>query len=234
MTLPLGLTQQAASRTDTPTDVRTGTITAVTSRGVDVRYADGLIENAAHLTSYSPATGDTVVMVSFANSWTVLGRLVGPGTNTNYSGPGTGVTGAILDGMVLSGSGAVMVTSTGALVTVPRYGVTYYHPVNHWVKLEWSYSWFSTSANDALQVRLTETLGAFTAQVEETQGGGAVGNFSTKSIFIPPTLGGTVRAFGMQLQRVSGAGTSRIEDVAARRGGILVYDLGDASIIRTV
>jgi hypothetical protein len=217
-----------------PSDFRTGAVTAVTSRGVSVQVGTGLVENAAHLTSYNPAVGDTVAMTLFNDSWVVLGRLLGPGTPTDYTAPGTGIGAQLLDGCVLSGGGAVMASSTGSVVAVPRYGVTFYHPIGHWVELRWLYNWFSTATNDVLIVQLVEAYSGTTLQIVETQGGGGVGSAAEYGLLTPPTLGGAKRSWSMTVQRFAGAGTSRIEDPAARRGKLLAYDAGDQVMIRTV
>jgi hypothetical protein len=224
---------QALAGGDRPSDIRTGVVTVVTSRGINVQVGSGLVEDAAHLTSYAPAVGDTVTLILYNDSWVVLGRLLGPGTATDYTAPGTGTAGTLLDGCVLSGGGAVMASSTGSVVTVPRYGVTYYHPPGHWVELRWLYNWFSTSTNDVLIVQLLEA-GGTALQTIETQGGGGVGSTSEYGLMTPPTLGGAKRSWTMTVQRFAGAGTSRIEDPAVRRGKLLAFDAGDQAIIRTV
>jgi hypothetical protein len=148
--------------------------------------------------------------------------------------PGTGIgAGQALDGCVLSGTNTIIATSTGSSVTVPRYGVTYYHPPNHWVKLEWTYSWFATVASDTLQLRLVEAGGTI-IQLEHAQAAGGVGTYTTNTVLALPSLGGAKRSWTMQLQRLSGTGTSRIEDQPNRRGSLVAYDLGDQAFIRTV
>lgn len=235
MTGPLGLTQEAAARTDAPSDITTGIVSAVTSRGIDVQRGGGLVSGAAHLSSYNPAVGDTVTMISYSNSWIVLGRSVGPGTAVDNSTPGTGIGAILLDGMVLSGANVDLAISTGALVTVPRYGVSFYHPPGHWVMLLWTYNWYSSVANDVMTFKLVEAGGTAVATIENTQAGvGAIGNGSTLAVMTPPTLGGVSRSYTMTLQRFSGTGTTRAYDPSVRRGSLLAYDLGDQSIIRTV
>ena len=230
---PRRLTAGTSERTNEPTDGRVGLVTAVTTRGLTVDVAGGVIDGVAHLSSYNPGVGDPVLLSRYRDSWTALGRPVGPGTPTDNSSPGTGIGSTLLDGMALSGSGATMASSTGALVPVPRYGVTYFHPAGHWVELRWNYSWFSTVANDVLIMRLVE-LGGTAVQIEETQPGGGVGNYASRAILVPPSLGGARRTWSMTLQRFSGSGTSRVDDAAARRGSLLAVDAGDQAIIRTV
>lgn len=233
VTGPRRLTTGTSERTDEPTDGRVGIVTAVTNRGLTVDVAGGVFPDVAHLSSYNPGVGDPVMLSRYRDSWIALGRPVGPGTPTDNASPGTGIGSTLLDGVALSGSGVTVASSTGALVPVPRYAVTYFHPAGHWVELRWCYSWFSTVTNDVLIVRLVE-LGGTAVQIEETQPGGGVGNFASRSILVPPSLGGARRSWTMTLQRFSGSGTSRIDDAAARRGSLLAVDAGDQAIIRTV
>lgn len=236
MSSPLQLTSKTAERTGTPSDIRTGTVAAVTSRGIDVTVGSGRVEGAAHLTSYNPAVGDTVTMIYYANSWVVLGRAVGPGTGTDNVTPGTGIGMTLLDGCVLSLTNTDMATSTGAEVTVPRYGVTFYHPTGHWVMIMMTYSWYSSVASDVLTVRLKESISGNTvASIDHIQAGvGNIGQFSTFALMMPPTLGGAKRSYFLTVQRFSGTGTVRIFDPNTRRGSMLAYDAGDQAIIRTV
>lgn len=233
MTLPLGLTLGTAERTGTPSDIRTGTVIAVTSRGIDVAVAGGVVEGAGHLTSYNPAVGDPVTMISYANSWIVLGRILGPGTPTDGASPGLGLGSTILDGVALSGTNTDIAVSTGSVVTVPRYAVSFFHPANHWVVLRLGYSWYSSVAGDVMQVKLNEP-GGTSMLVETTQVTGGIGNYSTFDIPLPPTLGDAARSWTMTLQRVVGTGTTRVFDPPNRRGSLIAYDLGDQSMIRTV
>lgn len=234
MTGPRRLTVGTSERTEAPSDARMGIVTAVTSRGIDVAVAGGAVEGIAHLSSYNPAVGDPVYVTRYQDSWMVHGRPVGPGTATDSASPGSGLGATLVDGMALSGGGGVMATSVGAVVTVPRYSVTYFHPPGHWVELQWRYSWFSTVAGDVLQVQLLESLAAYAVQIEHVQPSGGVGNWASQAVLIPPALGDSARTFTMRLQRLAGTGTSRIDDAGARRGALLVFDVGDKSIIRTV
>lgn len=233
MSSPIAFAQALAGASVDPSDLRTGEVVAVTSRGIDVQVGTGLVAGAAHLTSYNPAVGDTVAMISFADSWTVLGRLLGPGTAVDYTAPGTAVGVQLLDACVLSGANTVMASSTGSVVAVPRYGVTYYHPVGHWVELRWLYNWFSTVTNDVMIMQLLEA-GGTALQTIETQPGGGVGSTSEYGLLVPPSLGGAKRSWTMTVQRFAGTGTSRIEDAPARRGKLVAYDLGDQANIKVV
>jgi hypothetical protein len=230
---PLGLTQATAAATSNPSDIRRGEVIAVTSRGVDVAIGAGMVEGAAHLTSYNPAVGDTVAMISYANSWVVVGRAVGPGTAADYSVPGTGLGSTILDGCVLTASNTDLATSTGSQVAVPRLGLTYYHPPSHWVLLMLNYSWYSSVANDVMTTRVVEA-GGTAYSFDNTQQVAGVGNFSTVAVLADQSLGGLKRSWLLTIQRVSGSGTVRMYDPGTRKGSWVAYDLGAASIIRTV
>lgn len=239
MTAPVGprrLTQGTAERTEAPSDGRTGTVTAVTSRGIDVNVAGGSVEGIAHLSSYNPAVGDTVYLTRYQDSWIVQGRPVGPGTATDNASPGTGIGSTLLDGMALTKSGAVLATSatTGLAVPVPRYGVTFYHPLNHWVRIDVTYTYFSTVNGDVVQVQLVElATGIVTDQVEYPQNSGASW-YVTNTFLVPPSFGGFRRSYGLRVVRAGGSGSCRLEDHATRRGLMLAYDAGDGAIIRTV
>ena len=136
---PNPLTQATAQGLDGPTEIRTGTVTAVTARGITVAVAEGTVP-AAHLDSYAPAVGDPVAMAAFRDSWLALGRPVGTGTATDLVTPGSGAGPTVLGGMVLSGTNATMASSTGSFVTVPRYRCTYHHPANHQVMIWGGYA----------------------------------------------------------------------------------------------
>lgn len=235
MSGPLGLTTATAAATGSPSDLRQGVVTAVTSRGIDVQVGNGLATDLAHLTSYNPAVGDTVVMMLFSNVWFVLGRPVGPGTPTDNATPGTGLGMTLLDGCVTSGTNADMATSTGAEVAVPRYSISFYHPANHWAMILMTYSWYSNVANDVLTVRVKEALAGTQASMDHIQPGvGNIGQFSTFALLTPPTLGGAKRTYTLSVQRFSGTGTVRVFDPNTRRGSMFAYDTGDAGTIRTV
>lgn len=238
MTLPLAgprrVTSEVSGRTDEPTDLRVGTVTAVTSRGVTVNCAGGEVPDVAHLGSYQPGIGDTVVLQRWSNSWIVFGRPIGPGTPTDNATPGLSLGLPLIDGMVLTMAGGAMAASTGALVNVPRYGVTFYHPVNHWVLLLTAYTWFCSVSGDVIQVTWYDTIsGTVIGKAEHVQQPNA-SFFPTTGMVAPASLGGARRSYAMKIQRISGTGTNQIEDHATRRGFMLALDMGDAGIIRTV
>ena len=239
MTAPVGasrLASQTAARTDSPSDIRMGTVVAVTSRGIDVSVGTGLVPNIAHLQGYNPAVGDPVGMLRFEDSWVVLGRPVGPGTATDNVTPGSGLGTTLLGGVVLSGSGVSPASSTGSVVTVPRYALNYYHPPNHWVMLWVGYSWFNNTVNDVLFVTFKNSVTGSTIGSDELiqAGGAAFGHFASAGYMVPPTEGGKEVKITMSIQRGAGSGTVRIDDPGVRRGYLIALDMGHTSVIPTV
>lgn len=231
---PRGLTQQTANRTADPSDLRSGTVVAVTPRGVDVQVADGLVAGAAHLGSYAPAVGDPVSLVRFADSWLVLGRPIGPGTATDLLSPSPMMGLSILGGMGLGGGGTTLASSTGAVVAVPKYAAIYYHPPGHWVGLWATYTWYCNTLNDTLQMALKDSVTGQQWSAEHIQAGNVLfSNFATELFAVPPTLSGRRASYTMTVQRISGTGTVRIDDGGTRRGSLLAVDLGDGSFIPT-
>lgn len=239
MTLPMpsSLTRVTADKTSAPSDIRTGTVIAVSSRGIDVDVAGGLVEGAAHLSSYNPAVGDPVVLIRFQDSWVVLDRPVGPGTATDLSTPGSGVGTTLLGGTVLSGTNTTIATSTGALTAVPRYRCTYFHPPNHQVLILCGVTWYCSVAADTLEISLWDApTGTLAMGVPLNQASNATfSHFETFGAMLnPATFGGRRIDLYMNLQRVGGTGTSRVDDAATRRGYMVALDMGDGSVIATV
>lgn len=232
---PSALVQSTTERTEDPSALRLGIVAAVTSRGIDVAVASGLV-TAAHLDSYAPAVGDNCALMKTQDSWLAIGRVVGTATPTDFSGQGSGAGLTCLGGGGLAGGGATLASSTGAVVTVPRYGVTYFHPPGHWVALAFGYSWYSSVANDWLQVKLRDastSTDLFT--IEHVQAGNNFfGNFATQIAMVPPSFGGTGHSVFSTIQRISGTGTSRIDDSGTRRGYLLAIDIADQSVVPIV
>ena len=231
------LATQTAAAVGAPSDLRSGTVVAVTSRGIDVNVAGGLVQGAAHLSSYNPAVGDPVALMRFQDSWLVLDRPVGPGTATTLLTPGSGVGATMLGGVTLSGTNTTMASSTGSFVTVPRYRCTYHHPAGHKVLILGGYTWYCTVANDVIEVTLTDSVsGTQGASLTHLQAGNNF--FSTFETFgallRPEAFGGRKVDLYMQLRRISGTGTSRIDDSSIRPGYLVAVDLGDSSVIATV
>lgn len=232
---PRTLTAQTAERTASPSDLRSGTVVGVSARGIDVRVAGSVVPDAAHLPGYNPAVGDPVAMLKFDDVWLVLGRPVGPATPLDNSVAGTAVGPSVLDAMALSGGGGTIATSSGSTVVVPRYGVTFFHPQNHWVLLLVGVSWYSSVANDMVKLQvLNTTTGAVVGETELIMAGTVFfGRFEVFAAMVPPTQGGALASYYMTILRESGTGASRVDDVNARRGFMVALDMGDTSVVRT-
>lgn len=230
---PLGLTRQTAERTDGPTDLRTGVVSAVTARGIAVAIAGGSV-SAAHLDSYAPAVGDTVALVKTQDSWLAMGRVVGSGTPTDYSTPGSAAGPSLLDGILTVGT-STLASSTGSSVTVPKYSLTYYHPPNHQVLVLAFFGWSGTVANDWILVDLVETTtGLGVTEWTEQNPSATFGRDATISGVAKQSLGGAKRTIAMTMSRLSGTGTMSIAQNDARPGYMIALDMGDATVFRTV
>lgn len=230
---PRALVSETTKKTEDPSALRVGVVTVVTARGITVALANGSV-GASHLDSYAPAVGDYCAMMETKDSWIALGRVVGPVTPTDLSAQGTGVGPSVLDAMGLTGTGTTLASSTGSEVTVPRYGVTYYHPPGHWVMLICGYAWYSSVANDWLAVRFKEAATSATIWSNRhiQAGNNFFGNSFTSFAPIPPSYGGAGHSIFMTVQRVSGSGTSRIDD-STDLGFMVALDMGDQSVFRT-
>jgi hypothetical protein len=237
VTSPQSLSTKTAAAIGSPSDMRMGTVVAVTSRGIDVSVAGGLVENAAHLSSYNPAVGDPVAMIRYMDSWLVLDRPVGPGTPLDLARPGSGVGTTLLGGTVLSGANiAGIASSTGALVPVPRYRCTYHHPAGHFVMIMIGFTWYSSVAGDTMEVNVWDAVtGAQVGSMVLQQSDNAsFSRFEASGQIITPALGGRKVDLFLQIQRLSGTGTSRLDDSSIRRGYMLALDMADSSVIATV
>lgn len=232
---PGGLTTELASRTQSPSDLRSGTVVGVSARGIDVSVGGTVVPGAAHLPGYNPAVGDPVAMLKYDDVWLVLGRPVGPGTPTDNTGAGGAVGPSVLDAMALSGGGSTLATSSGSTVIVPRYGVGFFHPTNHWVLLLVGVSWYSSVANDMVKLQvLNAVTGAVVGETELIMAGTVFfGRFEVWAAMVPPAQGGQGASYYMTILREGGTGASRVDDVAARRGFMVALDMGDTSVVRT-
>lgn len=76
---PSALVEQTAGLTASPTDVRTGVVSAVNGDAISVTVAGGTVV-ASHLASYTATVGHRVLLLKTQDSWVVLGRILGPGT----------------------------------------------------------------------------------------------------------------------------------------------------------
>lgn len=229
MSGPSGLTANIPSK-DGDSSVRTGTVTAVTARGISVSVASGTAD-ASHLDSYAPAVGDTVALVKTQDAWLCLGRVVGVNTATDQRSPGTGIGPSVLAAMRTSGS-ATLASSTGSALPVPRYTLTYYHPPGHSVLILAFFCWASTVAADWIIVDFTESIsGTAVGEWDEPVVSASFGRTATVSALVPETLAGAKRTVVMSMNRLTGTGTTTISANAARPGYMIALDLGDQSVI---
>jgi hypothetical protein len=212
-------------------DIRTGVITAVTSRGVTVAVSAGTVD-AAHLGSYAPAVGDTVALAKTQDAWLVMGRLVGSGTVSDYTAPGSSAGPSVLDAMRTVGTGA-MVSSTGSASVVPKYTLTYYHPPNHQVLILAYFSWGGTVSGDWIIIDFTETTtGSAVGEFTEPLTNASFGRASTVSCVARESLGGAKRSVSMTMNRLTGTGTMTVSQFDVRPGYMIALDMGDASVFR--
>lgn len=214
----------------TSSDVRTGTVTAVSARGITVAVSGGPVD-ASHLDSYAPAVGDTVALAKTQDSWLALGRVVGVNTAVDQQSPGTGVGPSVLAAMRTSGS-ATLLSTTGTAAPVPRYTLTYYHPPGHTVLVLVGFAWISTASADWLIADLTETVtGTAVGEITEPLVSSSFGRFASMASVAVDSLGGGRRTMTLTANRLTGTGTLSISANAARPGYMIVLDLGDKSVI---
>jgi hypothetical protein len=93
---PSALVAATAQKTDLPSDLRVGTVTAFTTTSVTVAVAGGSV-TASRLADYVPTVGDVVALLVFADTWLVLNVLVGadkPAETWHTVNPGVGFAGA--------------------------------------------------------------------------------------------------------------------------------------------
>jgi len=228
---PSGLTQQTAAKTDNPSDLRTGVVSAVTSRGIEVQVAGGVIA-AAHLDSYGPAVGDSVALMKAQDSWLALGRVVGSGTPTDYTSGGSAAGPTVLDAFYTGGS-STLASSTGATVTVPKFSLTFYHPKNHVVALMWHFGWQSTVTTDWILINMVETVSGLTVGFLDepivstfNRGTDGLGLLGTQ-------FGGAKRNVVMTMSRLAGTGTTSVTE-GTPPGYMIALDVGDGSVFRKV
>jgi hypothetical protein len=227
---PLGLTRQTADKTESQSELRTGVVATVTSRGISVFISGGNID-AAHLDSYSPAVGDTVALMKAQDSWLALGRVVGSGTPTNFASSGSAAGPTILAAMRTAGT-AALVSSTGSSVFVPKYSLTYFHPVGHEVLIMAAFSWNSTVSTDWILADLTEVVsGTGVGELTEAQINPAFGRVHTVYGLVRDTFGGAKRQINLTMARLTGTGTTTVSQFDVRPGYMIALDLGDKSVI---
>lgn len=211
-------------------DARTGVVTAVTARGITVAVASGTA-TAAHLDSYAPAVGDSVALVKTQDSWLCLGRVVGSGTATDFRSPGSGIGPSILAAMHTTAN-STLASSTGAAVVVPKYALTFYHPPGHSVLILAYFNWISSVNADWIVCDLTETTsGSAVGEFVQPQVTASFGRSDLMTGLMTETLGGAKRTVTLTLNRLTGTGTTSINQNVNRPGYMIALDLGDKSVV---
>jgi hypothetical protein len=209
--------------------IRTGVVTSVSARGISVAISAGTV-NASHLDSYAPAVGDTVAVVKTQDSWLAMGRVVGSGTPVDFTAPGSAAGLSILAAMRTEGTSALV--STIASVAVPKYTLSYYHPPGHNVLILAFFTWISNNSTDWVIADLTETTtGAAVGEFVQPQVNASFGRADLMTGIVKDTLGGAKRIVSMTFGRLTGAGTSSLNQNDARPGYMIALDLGDKSVI---
>lgn len=229
MTGPNRLSAEISRRTDQPTDQRIGEVVGVGAYSVDVRVGAGVVA-AAYVDSYSPAVGDSVVLLVQGDAWVITGRIVGNGLVQSEKTPSTGPS--ILAGHYISNpTGGVLVqTATEALV--PRYSLEFFHPLNHSVLVK---AKFQTNAqvNDAwIIVRLREASLTGTLVGDHRirpRNPAAVLTTEDVSFSIPPSFGGVVRTYVLTAAKLQGSGDIFIEYALNSGSYMMALDAGDTA-----
>jgi hypothetical protein len=118
VTAPIGaarLAQEVAEKTDRPSELRVGTVTAVTYSVVTCEVAGGTVE-ASRLASYMPAIGEPCVLMMVGDSWIALHSVYGAGSPAsvrlgiaNYNQASSGDTTSSTSFVDMSGTGLVFV-----------------------------------------------------------------------------------------------------------------------------
>lgn len=231
---PTRLTQQTAQATSGQTDLRIGVVAAVSARGIDVNVAGGVV-TASHLDSYAPAVGDNCALQQTQDSWLALGRVVGPGTPTDLLSAGSGIGPSVLDAMISNGAGGTLASSTGSLVTVPKYSLDFFHPPGHQVLILAGFNWYGTITNDWIIAQLWETTtNTQVGQFVDIQSNNAFGRADWIYGCMINDFGGAKRNVVFKIQRLAGTGTIRADDATTNRPFMIAYDMGDSSVFRVV
>lgn len=229
---PSPLVSETVDKTASPSDLRMGIVSEVTTRGITVACSSGAVQ-AAHLGSYAPAVGDSVALMKTQDSWLALGRVVGSGTATDNLSGGSSAGVTVLAAMHTEDT-ATLASSTGSTVAVPRYSLTFYHPANHAVLILAGFVWLSTVSADWIIADLKENVsGSAVGEFVQPIVSNSFGRFDTMSGLARPSLGGTTRTYSMTMARLAGTGTTTIQTSSSRCGYMIALDLGDASLIPT-
>lgn len=76
---PSPLVEATAGRTEGPTELRVGIVSAVLTNELRVDVAGGVV-SASYLAGYTPVLAHRVLLLKTQDSWIVLDRIIGPGT----------------------------------------------------------------------------------------------------------------------------------------------------------
>lgn len=235
--LPAGLAsrnlaEQTAQRTEGPTDLRMGTVIAVTAYGITVDVGGGSV-SASHLDSYSPAIGHTVVLQRVMDAWVCLGRPVGSGTPTDGGSAGSGMGLTVLGGEIVGGSGT-LASSSGAEVAVPGMSLTFWHPAGHPVLLMAGFAWQSSNATDWIITRFRNWTGNVVGEQPEPVVSTSFGRYSTHTVMLSAAYGGAQRQYYFNMARLTGSGTTTINRNPANQGYMLALDVGDQTLVKVI
>lgn len=231
---PGRLVSGTEQKTADPSELRVGVVTEVTARGITVAISEGSVA-AGHLDSYAPAVGDNAALMKTQDSWLALGRVVGSATPTDLNSPGSGIGPSVLDAMISSGGGGTLASSTGALVTVPKFSLDFYHPPGHQVLVLAGFNWYGTVTNDWIIAQLWETTtNTQVGQFVDIQSNNAFGRADWIYGCMINDFGGAKRNVVFKIQRLTGTGTIRSDDSTTNRPFMIAYDMGDSSVFRIV
>jgi hypothetical protein len=232
--LSRSLAEQTAQRTDAPTDLRMGTVTAVTAFGIEVDVGGGTV-TASHLDSYAPSVGHTVVLQRLLDAWVCLGRPIGSGTDQGGGSPGSGMGATVLGGATLGGSGTIA-SSTGAEVACPGMSMSFFHPIGHTVLLVAGFWWASSNSADWIitrwRVNHPSGGGILLGEWSEPVVNSGFGRYGVHMAVAPPTYGGPNRTYYLNMLRITGSGTTSISRNSGATSFVTAIDLGDSSLVK--
>jgi hypothetical protein len=237
---PRNLSTQTQDKTQNPSDLRVGKVSAVSAAGVNVDVAEGNVL-AAHLDSYSPAIGDAVALMKTQDSWLIMGRTIGPGTRerTDLTGPGPAVTGSTLAGFVTTGDGSVMASSAvGVTVDLTKMELDYYHPENHHVLVRLGFNWTGSATTTGIIVDVWENTIPSPQQICQwigvEQAPANTNRWLNIEAVLPASVyGGAARNINVAVTCQTTGTVTVTDNGLTRRAYMYVVDLGDTSFIPT-